>query len=585
VSNGKVRVAIAGTVGKSVLIDTSLTSRVRALEAALAALGTQQNTNEFHKNLKGLQVGDDHPQYPMWAASERITGQWQFAKPIWASDGTAALPGYTFTDDTNSGMYRLGADNIGLSVAGVDRANVSTARVLVNDIPVIINRVISESAAEYIGFQLNGQALTPSQVGGIEFRIENSETPTDSDLGAQFGMWEGYAGTLPANGIATYPPDGAASGYRWRLAGSAASGADLIFYSHNASASGTEIYRLQRNSAQMFFQRGTAGAPTIGWVNGATLDADTGFYQSADNTVNITTGGTNRFTLNTVELRIGLPIHTDAGTAAAPSYSFGAAANNDNGMYLIADGNLGFSTSGTLRFDISTTRNTWTLPHGGPNGSNTAPTWAFSSDVGNGMYLPATDTLGWATNAVLRASLSTTAFNLLTDSFALTLGASQDLSLTHDGTDSTITNITGNLDVLVTGGGTTNFRVSASTNARVMDINSNHASGPFVTMLRSGTAFGDFGNAAQLFGGGDLDGIGFCTRGTDALELGTSSTNRWRGTDDGHWRIQNGALALLDGMTAPATVAGFALIYVDTADGDLKVKFGDGTVKTLATDT
>ena len=40
-----------------------------------------------------------------------------------------------------------------------------------------------------------------------------------------------------------------------------------------------------------------------------------------------------------------------------------------------------------------------------------------------------------------------------------------------------------------------------------------------------------------------------------------------------------------DGISAPATEAGFARLYVDSADGDLKVKFGDGTVKTLATDT
>ena len=40
-----------------------------------------------------------------------------------------------------------------------------------------------------------------------------------------------------------------------------------------------------------------------------------------------------------------------------------------------------------------------------------------------------------------------------------------------------------------------------------------------------------------------------------------------------------------DGITAPSTSSGYAYIYVDTADGDLKVKFGDGTVKTLATDT
>ena len=44
-------------------------------------------------------------------------------------------------------------------------------------------------------------------------------------------------------------------------------------------------------------------------------------------------------------------------------------------------------------------------------------------------------------------------------------------------------------------------------------------------------------------------------------------------------------MGLNDGVTAPATIAGQASIYVDGADGDLKVKFGDGTVKTIATDT
>lgn len=44
-------------------------------------------------------------------------------------------------------------------------------------------------------------------------------------------------------------------------------------------------------------------------------------------------------------------------------------------------------------------------------------------------------------------------------------------------------------------------------------------------------------------------------------------------------------LRLKDGITAPSTITGYALIYVDIADGDLKVKFGDGTVKTIVTDT
>lgn len=51
-------------------------------------------------------------------------------------------------------------------------------------------------------------------------------------------------------------------------------------------------------------------------------------------------------------------------------------------------------------------------------------------------------------------------------------------------------------------------------------------------------------------------------------------------------RIHNdGGLSLKDGITAPATHSGWATIYVDTADGDLKIKFGDGTVKTIVVDT
>lgn len=42
---------------------------------------------------------------------------------------------------------------------------------------------------------------------------------------------------------------------------------------------------------------------------------------------------------------------------------------------------------------------------------------------------------------------------------------------------------------------------------------------------------------------------------------------------------------ITDGITAPGASSGKARIYVDTSDGDLKVVFADGTVKTITTDT
>lgn len=47
-----------------------------------------------------------------------------------------------------------------------------------------------------------------------------------------------------------------------------------------------------------------------------------------------------------------------------------------------------------------------------------------------------------------------------------------------------------------------------------------------------------------------------------------------------------GAIALSDGITAPsASITNYAILYVDSADGDFKIRFSDGTVKTIVVDT
>lgn len=51
------------------------------------------------------------------------------------------------------------------------------------------------------------------------------------------------------------------------------------------------------------------------------------------------------------------------------------------------------------------------------------------------------------------------------------------------------------------------------------------------------------------------------------------------------YNVRTPLVQITDGVSTPATETGFATLYVDTADGDLKIKFGDGTVKTIVTDT
>lgn len=58
------------------------------------------------------------------------------------------------------------------------------------------------------------------------------------------------------------------------------------------------------------------------------------------------------------------------------------------------------------------------------------------------------------------------------------------------------------------------------------------------------------------------------------------------GRSDTRWsEVHSNLLCITDGVTAPAAITGMAVIYVDTADGDLKVRFSDGTIKTIVVDT
>jgi hypothetical protein len=52
----------------------------------------------------------------------------------------------------------------------------------------------------------------------------------------------------------------------------------------------------------------------------------------------------------------------------------------------------------------------------------------------------------------------------------------------------------------------------------------------------------------------------------------------------GHDLAVQQSLLTLRKRAAPATVTGIAQIYIDTADDDLKVRFGDGVTKVIATD-
>lgn len=110
----KVRVPVIGTIGKNVQFDPEAGARAEAAVAALSAqIAAGVGGSIRHSVLLGLQVGDDHPQYTGNAFPETITGLWNFSTiPLIQGDSLAEyiedVVGGTFFDflqDTTSVVW------------------------------------------------------------------------------------------------------------------------------------------------------------------------------------------------------------------------------------------------------------------------------------------------------------------------------------------------------------------------------------------------------------------------------------------------------------------------------------------------
>jgi hypothetical protein len=88
-----------------------------------------------------------------------------------------------------------------------------------------------------------------------------------------------------------------------------------------------------------------------------------------------------------------------------------------------------------------------------------------------------------------------------------------------------------------------------------------------------------------IFANGETKGWRWTCAGGERMRVADGGNVSIGTTTDAGKLAVEGEIAVKDGMTAPSATVGFAKLYVDTSDGDLKIIFGDGTVKTIATDT
>ncbi len=153
-------------------------------------------------------------------------------------------------------------------------------------------------------------------------------------------------------------------------------------------------------TAAFLNQAGTAAAPSYSF----TADTNTGIYWHEADRLGITTGGTLSLLVDAGGM------FTADGTKALPAFTF--LNDPDTGMFRADTNDLGLVAGGThgLRIEPS-----WVRPLDGTTGnfliksngagSAASPTYAFLGDADTGMYRAGTNSIGFAVQGVIRASI------------------------------------------------------------------------------------------------------------------------------------------------------------------------------------
>lgn len=135
-----VKVPVYGAPLKAVNFDPKAGERAEAAVAALAAqISAGTGSTIFHRNLRNLQVGDDHPQYTMWQAPETIQATWNFA----AEPEIEGVPLTEFIQDVVGD--ELVQDSTSISWTYGDTANTLQAHIIDEYVQDLVGAMLADS--------------------------------------------------------------------------------------------------------------------------------------------------------------------------------------------------------------------------------------------------------------------------------------------------------------------------------------------------------------------------------------------------------------------------------------------------------
>lgn len=192
--------------------------------------------------------------------------------------GTAALPTYTFSGDLNTGIWSSGADNLSVSTAGVQRINVDAN----GDIQAgaIVAPLNSTAGRKYLTIEALTTGLAVIQMGNAT-----------GGAGVALGQLEWY--NRDNSGSSTFRSAYMQVGVEGSTANNR--GAYVVFGVKADGVSGGGATAFKINSAtQLEANLGTVSLPTYTF----TSDLNTGMWSSGADTINFSTGGSERMRID-----------------------------------------------------------------------------------------------------------------------------------------------------------------------------------------------------------------------------------------------------------------------------------------------
>lgn len=253
-------------------------------------------------------------------------------------DGTAAAPGVTLFSDTNTGFYKVGEDQFGLSVGG---GNVLTFK----------TTDVTSSKPIYVP---NGTAAAPSVVSSADTNTGIYFSGSDAVVIAAGGTAQATFSTtavtlVPAllvgtTGTVSAPIVSPSNDTNTGIYFSAADTVDVSAGGANVASFGTTA--ITANKAVIALA-GSASTPSVTFSG----DTNTGIYSSGADGLGIAAGGTNIVTVTTTGVTAAQPVVLPAGSNSAPSLTF--AGDTNLGIYRSDTDELSVTAGGTQIVEVN----------------------------------------------------------------------------------------------------------------------------------------------------------------------------------------------------------------------------------------